>query len=63
LRADPLPQAPVALVVDLAQAEEHRLPPHRTITVSGFALPLVLQARNSHFPSALMVYLQGGRQE
>jgi HPr kinase/phosphorylase len=63
LRAEALAEAPVALVVDLSQEEDSRLPPRRMITVLGTALPLVLQARNSHFPSALMIYLQGGRQE
>jgi HPr kinase/phosphorylase len=63
LRAMRLETAPVVLVVDLAQTEAERLPPHRTITVLGTVLPLVLQTRNSHFPSAMMVYLQGGRQE
>ena len=63
LRADPLDAARVALVVDLAQDEDHRLPPPRTITLVGHELPLALRVQNDHFPAALMLYLQGGRQD
>ncbi len=63
LHADPLDQAPLALVADLGQQEADRLPPRRTITILGQGLPLVLGRRDNHFPAALMVYLQGGRQD
>jgi HPr kinase/phosphorylase len=62
LRADPV-EAPVVLVVDLAQPETERLPPHRTITILGHELPLVLQSQNDHFPAAVLIYLQNGRQD
>jgi HPr kinase/phosphorylase len=63
LRADPLDEVPLALVADLGQVEAQRLPPHRTITILGMSLPLVLQVQNDHFPAAMMVYLHGGRQD
>lgn len=63
LRADPLDEAPIALVADLSQDEDQRLPPHRRITIAGYDLPLVLRVQNDHFPAALMLYLQGGRQD
>lgn len=63
LRADPLDQAPLALVADLGKEETDRLPPRRMITILGQGLPLVLGRRDNHFPAALMVYLQGGRQD
>ncbi len=63
LRADPLEQAKVALVADLDHPEDQRLPPHRTITILGCTLPLVLHPQNDHFPAAMMLYLQHGRQE
>ena len=63
LRADPLDAAPVALVVDLSRTEDHRLPPQRSITMAGVVLPLALLVPNDHFPAALMLYLQHGRQD
>jgi HPr kinase/phosphorylase len=62
LRADPVPQAPVALVTDLGQPEDQRLPPLRRITLLGCDIALVLQPQNDHFPEALMLYLRFGRQ-
>lgn len=50
------------LAVDLGQVEPDRLPPHRRLTILGQALPLVLHARNNHFPDALMLYLRHGRE-
>ncbi len=63
LRTDPLDQAQVALVADLDRTETDRLPPNRRITIMGIDLPLVLRAQDDHFPAAMMVYLQGGRQD
>ncbi|MDQ2066411.1 HPr kinase/phosphatase C-terminal domain-containing protein [Xinfangfangia sp. CPCC 101601] len=62
LRAPSAETAVLALVVDMGQDETERLPPCRSVTILGQALPLVLRARHDHFPAALMVYLQGGRQ-
>ena len=63
LRADPLDQVPVALVVDLGQVETHRLPPPRHITMLGATLPLLHRPQTDAFPAALMVYLSQGVQE
>jgi HPr kinase/phosphorylase len=62
LRAPAVAEAEVALVADLGQAEDQRLPPARRITILGCDVSLVLQARNDHFPDALMLYLRHGRQ-
>lgn len=54
---------PVALhvVVDLAQAETQRLPPHRRFTLLGCAFPLVLGGDADHLAIGLMQYLRRGR--
>ncbi len=62
LRAPPLDEAEIALVADLSQTEDQRLPPRRRITILGCEVDLVLQAQNDHFPAALMLYLRHGRQ-
>ncbi|HLQ20456.1 MAG TPA: HPr kinase/phosphatase C-terminal domain-containing protein [Tabrizicola sp.] len=62
LRAPFAETAPLFLVVDLGQTETQRLPPERTVTIAGKALPLVLHPQNDHFPDALMLYLRHGRQ-
>jgi HPr kinase/phosphorylase len=63
LRADPVTEAPVALVADLGQQEDQRLPPRRQFTLLGCRIDLVLHSQNDHFPAALWLYLRGGRQE
>ena len=62
LHAPIVEMAAIALVVDLGQTEEQRLPPARAITILGCRINLVLQVQNSHFPDALMLYLRHGRQ-
>ena len=62
LHAPTVEMAAIALVVDLGQTEEQRLPPARAITILGCRINLVLQVQNSHFPDALMLYLRHGRQ-
>lgn len=62
LRAPALASVPLALAVDLGQAETDRLPPYRHVTILGVSLSLVLQVQNDHFPDALMLYLRHGRQ-
>lgn len=62
LRASALALVPLALAVDLGQAETDRLPPYRHVTILGVSLSLVLQVQNDHFPDALMLYLRHGRQ-
>jgi HPr kinase/phosphorylase len=61
LRADPVPGAPVALVVDMGQTESDRLPPHRTAIYLQRTVPLVHSQQNAHFPAALLHYLCAGR--
>lgn len=61
LRVDPAPPAPVALAVDLGQAETERLPPSRTIDLMGVAVGLVLAVPGPHFAAALLHLLRGGR--
>jgi HPr kinase/phosphorylase len=62
LRADPV-EAPVALVVDLGTPETDRLPPPRSIKMLGMTLPLLRKPQTDPVAQALMLYLQGGRQE
>lgn len=63
LRADPVEEAQVVLIADLAREEDHRLPPRRSMAILGSHLPLVLRVRNDHFPAALLLYLERGRQD
>jgi len=54
---------PVAQVVDLGRAETMRLPPRRSITLLGIALPLVLGPMGPHLAPALRQLLLGGRSD
>lgn len=62
LRSPALDSAVVTLVADLGQREDQRLPPFRKITILGCEVDLVLHPQNVHFPEALLLYLQHGRQ-
>lgn len=62
LRAEAMDEAPIALVADLGQTEDQRLPPPRRLRILGCDLDLVLHAQNDHFPQALLLYLRHGRQ-
>jgi HPr kinase/phosphorylase len=48
-------------VADLGREETERLPPVRKFPLLGVTLDLVFASRSSHFPAALLCYLQGGR--
>jgi HPr kinase/phosphorylase len=61
LRAEPAGPVPITQVVDLGQAETHRLPPCRRITLLGLARPLVLGPWTPHLAPALMQLMRGGR--
>lgn len=61
LRVPAAAPAPVALVVDLGQAETERLPPLRRISLLGVEIDLVLAGAGPHFPAALMHLLRGAR--
>lgn len=62
LRAPAQGETALDLAVDLGRDEPDRLPARRSLTTLGHALPLVLHARNDHFPDALMLYLRHGRE-
>jgi HPr kinase/phosphorylase len=61
LKAEPLDEVPVALVVDLGTTESERLPPWRTTTIEGVALPLLHKVESLHFAAAVRQYLAHGR--
>ena len=61
MRVPFVPQAEIALVIDLDQPEPNRLPPQREITLLGISRPLVLAVPQPHFPAAILCYLQGSR--
>jgi HPr kinase/phosphorylase len=63
LCADPVGPVPLTLAVDLGQTETHRLPPHRSVTILGTPLALVLGSQQDHFPASVLCYLKGGRQD
>ncbi len=62
LRAPTVEAATIALVVDLGQTEDQRLPQTRRFTILGCSADLVLHTPHPHFPDALMLYLSHGRQ-
>lgn len=61
LRASPVAEAALALVIDLSATESERLPPPREIVLLGQALPLVHRVESGHFPAAVLQYLKAGR--
>lgn len=63
LNADAVRDCTIGLVVDLAQTEGMRLPPHRNVTYLGRMVPLVLGQATPHFPAALWHYIRAGRRE
>lgn len=63
LRTEPESEAVIRLVIDLGQAETRRLPPRRSVTFLNIAIELVHGSNGTHFSSAVLCYLLGGRQE
>jgi HPr kinase/phosphorylase len=53
--------AKLHLIVDMAQTEDHRLPPWREETLLTSRVPVVRKSDAPHFPAALMLYLKLGR--
>lgn len=51
----------VALVVDLDQTENERLPPMRETLVLGQPIPMLLDVDAPYFPAAVLQYLRHGR--
>ena len=54
---------PVAGLIDLAAAEEARLPPHRTTALLGVSVTLFRRVAGAHVAAALMACLAGARTE
>lgn len=52
---------PVALLVDLDEAEDSRLPPDRRRDLLGLSLPVVHMVDSPAFPAAVLQYLRQGR--
>ena len=61
LNALTVDQAEVTLCADLDHEETERLPPHRYVTFLRHRVDLVYRVTNGHFPSALLHYMQRGR--
>ena len=49
LRSEAIASVPLVLAVDLGQQETDRLPPRRSVTISGMALDLVLGSQHDHW--------------
>lgn len=60
LRADSAGPSPVALVVDLDQTATERLPVPQSCDLLGQQLPLLSNANEPHFASAVLQYLRAG---
>ena len=60
LRADPLPEVPLAASVDLGQRETERLPPPRIVMYLDVGLPLFHAVHAPYFHAALAQYLCAG---
>ena len=61
LATAPAGPTPVVLIIDMAQEETERLPPHRETDLLGLALPLQRKVNSPYFPAAIMAYLEHGR--
>jgi len=61
LFADPAPPTPIALAVDLDQAEADRIPPKRSWAHCDIAVPLILGRANPSLPHAILQWMKGGR--
>ncbi len=55
------PPTPLHLCVDLDRTEPDRLPPRRSVTYLGCAVPLILATGHRHFEAAVLQYLVAGR--
>ena len=63
LKAAFLPNATLALIVDLDRPEHDRIPPPRHMTVLGHDLPLLHRVDGLHFAPAILQFLRAGRSE
>ncbi|QFS84220.1 HPr kinase/phosphorylase [Roseivivax sp. THAF40] len=62
LRADIANDVPLGMIVDLDVPETERLPPLRTDTILGRAIPVLYRCPDPAFPAAIRQYLAHGRQ-
>jgi HPr kinase/phosphorylase len=60
LRADPIVESPVSLVVIMDEMETDRLPPQRSTNLLGISLPLLHNAGTPYFAPAIAQYLKAG---
>ena len=60
LNAQTLPEAAVALVVDMDHIESARLPPHRSTDLLDCVLPVLHKVDSAYFPAAVLQYLRHG---
>lgn len=63
LRAETVPEAKLAAIVDLDREESARLPEIRHETLLSCPVPLLHNFARHHFAAALLQYLKGGREE
>jgi len=63
LNAEALPEAPVALAVDLDRVETDRLPPRREARFLERPVPLLRRVDQPYFPAAILMYLTHGRRD
>ncbi|SIO52349.1 Hpr(Ser) kinase/phosphatase [Rhodovulum sp. ES.010] len=61
LAADPVPEAPVALAVDLDRVETERLPPRREARFLDVVVPLLRRVDRAYFPAAILAHVIHGR--
>jgi len=57
IRVAALAEAALVLVIDMDQVEQHRLPPPRSRSWLGIALPLLHKVEGGHFPAAIVHYI------
>lgn len=62
LGARTIPEATLALAVDLGQQETMRLPPQRHWSCGNIDLPLVVAGGSAQAWAGILQYLKGGRQ-
>jgi HPr kinase/phosphorylase len=53
--------APIALIIDLSQAESERLPPKRQLDLLGVPIDLVFGSTSRHFPFGILQFLRTNR--
>ncbi len=59
IRAELVPPAPVALVIDLSVTETQRLPEAAHIRLLGLSLPVLKKVDSVHFPAGILQYVTG----